>query len=113
MLKTRRLAVAAVALFAAVGLAGTGCSSKNSSTNAAAGTQPSPPLAPKDALLASTKSLASTSYRFTIKGSGLTGQGAADPATKAAAMTMSGTEGGVSMKMDFVAINTDVYMKLD
>ena len=112
-MKTRRLAVVTVALFAAVGFAATGCAKLSSGTNAAASTQPSPTLAPKDALLASTKTLASTSYKFTIKASGLTGQGAADPTTKAVAITMSGTEGGVSVRMDFVAINTDVYMKID
>jgi hypothetical protein len=112
-LKTRRLTVATVALFAAVGLAGAGCGKTGSSTNVAASTLPSPTLAPKDALLASTKTLASTSHKFTIKSSGLTGQGAADPAAKAVALTMSGTQSGVSVKMDFVAINTDVYMKID
>lgn len=112
-MKTHRLAVAAVALFAAVGLAATGCGTKSSSTNADASAKPSPTLAPKDALLASTKSLAGTTYKFTIKGTDMTGQGAADPAAKAMTMTASGTENSASMKMDLVAIDTDVYMKLD
>jgi hypothetical protein len=112
-LKIRRLAIAGVAVFAAVGLMA-GCASKNGTGASASPTaKPSPTLAPKEALLASTKSLATSSYKFTLKSAGLNGTGAADPANKMAKATATGEMDNVSLKVDFIQVGNDIYAKLD
>jgi hypothetical protein len=112
-MKIRRVAVAGVALFALAGLVG-GCATKNG-TNAAASSTPaaSPTLAPKDALLASTRSLASASYKFTIKAAGLTGSGSADGANSLIQAAITGQEQNVSIKMDMIVVKTNLYLKMD
>jgi hypothetical protein len=112
-LKIRRLAIAGVAVFAAAGLM-TGCASKNGTGASASPTpKPSPTVAPKVALLASTKSLATSSYNFTIKSAGLNGSGSADPTNKAAKASATGQTSGVSLKVDFIQVGNDLYAKLD
>jgi hypothetical protein len=110
--KTRRLTVATVALFAAIGLVTAGCG-KNAGTNATASTKPSPTLAPKDALLASVKDTTTEPYKFTIKSADTTGQGTNDPTAKAAALSITATEANVPVKMDIVVIDKDMYLKMD
>ncbi|HEY2673532.1 MAG TPA: hypothetical protein VGJ07_24600 [Rugosimonospora sp.] len=115
---TRRIAIASLAAFAVVGLAA-GCKTTTGAAGggASAGTggtaSSAPSLAPKDALLASTKQLSQTSYHYTITSTGLTGSGASDPAAKSASMSMNGAQSGTSMKLDLIKINTDVYLKMD
>ena len=112
-MKIRRLAIAGVAVFAAAGLM-TGCASKNGTGASASPTpKPSPTVAPKVALLASTKSLATSSYNFTIKSAGLNGSGSADPTNKAAKASATGQTSGVSLKVDFIQVGSDLYAKLD
>ena len=112
-MKIRRLAIAGVAVFAAAGLM-TGCASKNGTGASASPTpKPSPTVAPKVALLASTKSLATSSYNFTIKSAGLNGSGSADPTNKAAKASATGQTSGVSLKVDFIQVGNDLYAKLD
>jgi hypothetical protein len=112
-LNIRRAALVGVAVFAAAGLMA-GCASK-SGTNAAASPSPSPSptVAPKDALLASIKPLATTSYKYTIKSADFTGTGAADPANKLVSLTATGQQENVSIKLEFIAVGTDLYAKLD
>ena len=121
-MNTRRLAVVTVAVFAAIGFAAAGCGGSTSGGNAGASTgasagakvSPTPTLAPKDALVASTTQLQKTSYKFTMSAAGLSGTGATEAASaKTASMSVSGTEEGVSIKMDFILINTDAYIKMD
>jgi hypothetical protein len=112
-LKIRRLAIAGVAVFAAAGLMA-GCASKNGTTaSASPSVKPSPTVAPKVALLASATSLASSSYKFTVKSAGLNGDGAADPANKMVKATATGQMNGVTIKLDFIQISNDLYAKLD
>ena len=112
-MKIRRLAIAGVAVFAAAGLMA-GCASKNGTgASASPSAKPSPTVAGKAALQASTKSLATSSYNFTIKSAGLTGTGAADPTNKMAKATASGTMNGMSLKVDFIQVGNDLYAKLD
>jgi hypothetical protein len=115
-LKTRRLAVAGVALFAAVGFLAAGCAKNGTSaagSSPSPAASPSPTVAPKDALLASTKALTTTSYKFSIKTPNATGSGAADPTKKSLSMSVNVTEAQVPVKMDIVVIGTDGYFKLN
>jgi hypothetical protein len=114
-LNIRRVAIVGVAVFAAAGLIA-GCASKNGTNTAASPTakaSPSPTVAPREALLASTKSLATTSYKYTIKSADFTGSGAADPANKLVSLTATGQQDNTSIKLDFIAVGTDLYAKLD
>jgi len=112
-LKIRRLAIAGVAVFAAAGLMA-GCASKNGTgASASPSAKPSPTVAGKAALLASTKSLATSSYNFTIKSARVDGTGAADPTNKMAKATATGTMNGMSLKVDFIQVGNDLYAKLD
>ncbi len=114
-MKTSRLAIAGLAVFAVAGLVA-GCGAKNGTTAGASPTAkatPSPALAPKAALAASILPLATSSYQFTITSAALTGNGAADQATQAATLTATGTAEGVSIKLDFIRIGNDAYAKLD
>jgi hypothetical protein len=117
VLNIRRLAVAGVAVFATLGLAA-GCSGGMGGGNNVSGTpgNGAPSSAAPEAktvLLASTKQLAETSYHYTITSSGLSGTGAADPATKSLSMSMSGSRNGASSKIDLIKLGTDMYVKLD
>jgi hypothetical protein len=114
-LKIRRLAIAGVAMFALAGLVA-GCATKNgtsASASASAKASPSPTQAPKEALLASTKSLATSSYKFTIKSADLNGTGAADPSNKLLSLTATGIADSASVKLDFIVVGTDLYAKID
>jgi hypothetical protein len=114
-LNIRRAAIAGVAVFAAAGLIA-GCASKNGTNAAASPTakaSPSPTLAPKEALLASIKPLTTTSYKYTIKSADFSGNGAADPANKLVSLTATGTQDNTTIKLDFIAVGTDLFAKLD
>jgi hypothetical protein len=122
---TRRLAVASVAVLAAVGFAAgckgtTGDGTQAGASTSASGAAPasaSPSTASssaaKDALLAAAEKLGQTSYHYTLSSSGLTGSGASDPTTMSMRMSMSGAQGGMSLKLDLVKIGADMYLKLD
>ena len=112
-MKIRRLAIAGVAVFAAAGLMA-GCASKNDTgASASPSAKPSPTVAAKTALLASTKSLATSSYNFTIKSARVDGTGAADPTNKMAKATATVGMNGMSLKVDFIQVGSDLYAKLD
>jgi hypothetical protein len=115
-LKIRRVAVVGVAVFA---LAGTvvGCATRNGTSAAATSTpsaspSPSPTPEPEDVLLASAKSLATASYKFTVQSDGLTGTGSADAARDVMHGTFTGRQQNVSVTMDII-IDFDVHMKMD
>jgi hypothetical protein len=102
-------------LLASAALALSGCdkATTNGGTGGG-GASPSPsPLAPKDAVLASTKSLTQTTYKYTLSSNGLTGNGAADPAAKKNHMSVKGTQDGVNLTMDLVLVGSDVWLKMD
>lgn len=94
-------------------LAGLAAGCAKNAASSTAGASPSPTVAPKQALLASTKTLVTSSYRFTIKSADANGSGAVDPANKAASATVTGQANNVSMKLDFIQIGADLYAKLD
>ena len=80
-----------------------GCASKNGTSASAEPTaKPSPTLAPKEALLASTKSLTTSSYKFTIKSAYANVSGAADPTNKLAKMTAA--EGSLRNNARYLSI---------
>jgi hypothetical protein len=110
-LKTRRLAIAAVAVFASAGLLA-GCGAK-SGTTAAASASPSPTLAPKDALLAAARPLATSSYQFTIKSDKANGSGAVDALNAVAKLNASAEQDGISAKLEVIRIKTDLWAKVD
>src|SRR5262245_47931430 len=119
-LRVRRLATAGLPALAAAALAIGGCA-----TTTNTGAQPSSgpgsawttasagPTAAQGALLASIQQLNQTPYRYHMVSGGLTGDGAADPANKAATVSMTGTDQGNSAKIDMVALNTDFWLKLN
>jgi hypothetical protein len=110
-LKTRRLAIAAVAAFATAGLLA-GCGAKLGTTGAASAS-PSPTVAPKDALLAAAKPLATSSYQFTVKSGPTNGSGAVDPLNAAGKVNATEAVGGVSVKLDVIRIKSDIWVKAD
>jgi hypothetical protein len=100
-----------VAAFATAGLLA-GCGAKLGTT-AAASASPSPTVAPKDALLAAAKPLATSSYQFTVK-SGLTnGSGAVDPLNASGKVSATEAVGGASVKLDVIRIKGNVWVKAD
>jgi hypothetical protein len=116
-LNTRRLGVIGVAIFATVGLALTGCKSstdtgKDATTPTAPSPSPSLP-APKDTLTAAIKQLGQTSYAFTATQANVSGQGKADPAGKAAQVSITGSSSGVNIKMSIVTVGADNWTQLD
>ena len=113
-MKIRRVALTGVAVFALAGtIAGCDENATNGATGSTPSASPSPSVAPKDALLASTKSLATASYKFTINEGGLTGTGSADGANSKIHAAISGQEQNVSVKMDMIVVKTDLYLKMD
>jgi hypothetical protein len=109
-LKTRRLAIAAVAVFATAGLLA-GCA--KSGTNATASAKPSPTVAPKDAMLAAARPLATSSYKFTVKSANGNGSGAADPLNAVAKLDATVAADGATIKLNLIRIGTDLWAKVD
>jgi hypothetical protein len=120
-LHTRRLALAGLAGLAAVGLAAGGCATTSngaqpssggsggaSATDTAGGSS-----AAKSALVASIEQLNQTPYKYHMVSGGLTGDGSADPTTKSATASLSGTSQGDTAKIDMVAVGTDFWLKLN
>lgn len=116
-MNSRRLAVGGLAVLASTTLALAGCTATSSTGGGGASASapaPSPtPAPPKDALLASVKPLTTTTYKYTISSGGLSGQGACDPVSKKITLSMGGTQSGLTVKMDFVLIGSDMWAKLD
>lgn len=110
-MKTRRLAIAAVAVFATAGLLA-GCGAK-SGTSAAASASPSPTVAPKDALLAAAKPLATSSYQFTVKSPDANGSGAVDALNAVSKLDATVTSDGATVKLNLIRIKTDLWAKVD
>jgi hypothetical protein len=100
-----------VAAFATAGLLA-GCGAKLDTT-AAASASPSPTVAPKDALLAAAKPLATSSYQFTIKSDQANGSGAVDSLNAEAKMTATTVVAGASIKLDAIRIKKDLWVKPD
>jgi hypothetical protein len=108
--KSRRLAV----VLATAVLAVAGCGTTSNNTSGGAGTAASPtPKDPKEAVLASTKTLTQEPYKFTISSDGFTGTGVADPAAKKTSMSAKGSQDGTNLSMDFVLIGSDLWVKMD
>jgi hypothetical protein len=116
-LKTRRIAVAGVAAFTfALAASVAGCATKNVTSAAASPTpsaSPSPTPNPWAVLRASTKSLATASYKFTVQADGLTGTGSTDGARDVLHEAFSGREQNVPVAMDIIIIDFDMYMRVD
>jgi hypothetical protein len=114
---TRRAGLAGLALLACASLAIAGCGTKGTTTGgtgtATAGSPSPTEPAPKDAVLASTKVLAQTTYKYTLSSDGLAGTGLADPAAAKTSLSVSGEQSGVHMSMDFIIIGTDMWVKMD
>ncbi len=127
-MNTRRVAFAGAAVLAA-GLAVAGCTGGNStsaspSTSASgasattgSSSATSGSSADRDALLSAIDPLTRTTYKYALTSGGLTGQGANDPANKAASLTLTGTGNANgqalnSLTINVVAVGTDVWMKL-
>jgi hypothetical protein len=93
-----------------------GCAPKPKQ-GAAAGSSPSaspsPSVAPREGVLASLKQLSQTSYNFTFAGSGMTGAGSIDPATKSGSLTASGSAEGTPIKIAVIGIDQTVWVKYD
>jgi hypothetical protein len=113
-----------IALVAITGLALTGC--KSSSTASPAGSKAagsaasasavpsvSLPADPKEAVLASTKVLTTTTYRYALKSDELTGQGQVDPVNKKLSMSMTANSAGLGLQMNLVVLGNDGYLKMD
>jgi hypothetical protein len=114
--KTPRLAVIGLAVFASVALALTGCTSSttpNGGSSASSTPSSAASSSAKDTVAAAVKKLNDTSYKYTIGMSGLTGQGAVDPTAKKASLSWSGKLSGLTVKWDLLQVGSDYWMKLD
>jgi hypothetical protein len=112
--KSRRLAVVGLAVLASAALAVSGCGTKVDNAGGGAVSAASPtPKDPKEAVLASTKTLTQQPYKFTISSDGLTGTGVADPAAKKTSMSAKGSQDGVNISIEFVLIGSDLWLKMD
>ena len=121
-MNSRRLALGGLAVFASATLALAGCGKSATSTPSGGGSASGSPtaggtagsqLAPKEAVVAAVAKLKTTSYKYTVNAAGLNGQGAADLPNKKVALTMSGTQSGVALKLDIVIIGADMWLKVD
>jgi hypothetical protein len=114
---SRRLAVGGLAVLASATFALAACTGSSSSTGggaSASAAAPSPtPASPKEVLQASVKQLTQTTYKYTTTSAGLNGQGAADPVGKKVSLSVGGTQSGLTVKMDFLLIGSDLYAKVD
>ena len=111
-MKTRRLTVVGLSVLAAVSLAIGGCAKNDTGSSAGASSSPSP-KDPKSVLTTSVEQLQKTTYKYNIDSQGASGQGLADPANKAITLAMTMTEDGTKLKMDFVIIGTEYWLKMD
>jgi hypothetical protein len=122
-LNTRRLALVALPVLAALSLAIGGCATADSAAqpsdqgSGAAG-QPSGAAsagasAASTALLASTRQLGREPYHYHFASGTLSGDGMADPAAKAAQSSLTGTQSGNAAKIDMIAVGTDFWFKLN
>jgi hypothetical protein len=123
-LKTHRLAIVALSALGAASLAVGGCSASNSSAQSSpsgsdtvstgSSATSTGSSAAQSALIASMQQLNQTPYRYHLVSGGLTGAGAADPASKAAKVTMTGTDNrGNTAKIEMIALNTDFWLRLN
>lgn len=115
-MKIRRVAIVGVAVFALTGTVA-GCTTKNGTSAAANSTpsaspSPSPTPEPENILHAAAKSLATQTYKFSVQADGLTGTGSADGANDRMHAAFSGQEQNVSVAMDIIVVNFDVYLKI-
>jgi hypothetical protein len=115
--KIHRLAGAALTAFAAATLALAGCSASGlGSPTAGASSSPSPSAsdsAARSAIIASTRALGTTSFRFTLTSASLSGHGATDPSAKNSTLSMNGTLQKTAIKVDLAAIGSQAWAKVD
>jgi hypothetical protein len=111
-LKTSRLAIAGVAVFAVVGLVAA-CDPKHGNAGGSPTVKASSAPAPQAAVAASIEPLGTSSYRFTITSAAFTGEGSRDVPDRVAKVSGIGMADGVSMKIDFMRVGDDAYAKLD
>lgn len=116
MLTNRALALTGVALVV-TGLAVAGCSTTGTSAAPRASSSAVPSGAAsssaRDALLASTEALTTTSYHYHLTADSLAGQGAADPASRAATTSLTGTASGATTSIDMVTLGNDIWVRLN
>lgn len=124
MVKTRRLAVGAIAVFAATGMALAGCgngnhsANGNNSANSTTGKGDSgSSRTPEEVVLASSKQLSATTYKMSITADTMTGtmtgNSQIDAANKKFSMDISGSADGSKMSFSMIVIDKDMYMKMD
>jgi hypothetical protein len=102
-------ALAATAAFVA------GCSGAGTGTGSpSASASPSAPArSASDELVSAAAKLRSATYKFEVKVSSTTMQGAADPSTKGVQLTSKAAAGGVSIDLELRAVGADLYARLD
>jgi len=111
-MKTRRLAVTGLALVATLSFGVAGCNTGTGTSGADGGTSAAPQLTAAEELAAAAKKLNQDTVAVAMRMTGLKSDGAMDPAGKKAKMTMDISANGESMKIEMVALDTDLYMKM-
>jgi hypothetical protein len=102
-----------LAVLAFAGLSVTACATpKTGPAPAATQSSPTPPP-PKEALLASLKTLSRTSSDLTLRQGAGSGTAKVDPVAKTATVSMSQVIQGTTIKLDLLWIDPDVWLKLD
>ncbi|HEX6499801.1 MAG TPA: hypothetical protein VF054_12320 [Micromonosporaceae bacterium] len=108
-----RIGAVGIAVLATLGLALTGCG-PDTGTGKQSAASPSPTLAaPKDALAAGVAKLAQTSYAFTVTQKDMSGQGKADPANKAAQVSINSTGTSGGFKIGVIVVAPDYWIQVD
>ena len=115
-MKNRRLAIAGLALTTAIGVAGCGTSSNDTSTGTPTdGTTTAAPAAPADAtaeLAAAAGKLAEDTAKVTVEMAGtMSMTGVVDPKAQKAVMEMTLGAGSGETKVQIRKVGTDMYMK--
>jgi hypothetical protein len=116
-MNTRCLTTAGVALVAAISFGLAGCSSNGSTGGTAdptaSATSAAPQAEPREELAAAVEKLGTDTAKVDFAMTGVTGSGAVDPAAKKMQMTMTVAAGNQSLKTAMIALDTDLYLRMD
>jgi hypothetical protein len=112
-MKTRRLAVASLALVAALSVGVAGCNTQAGSEGSPAGSSDSPAAKanPADELAAAVRKLNEDTFTIRLKMSVMSAEGAMDPAAKKANLSMKMEAAGQSIDFKIILLDPNLYLK--
>lgn len=114
-MKTRRLAIGGISLFAAISLGIAGCGSGSGSSTTGGndkGSTTITQLTPQERLAEAAQHINKETAKIKLESSALTADGLMDPANKKMSMTVKMSVVGQSMDMQMIVLDKDVYVKM-